>query len=199
MAYQAMEGFISNLDSPSLGAELGFAVVYQSIRLTRAECETLIDQYVEVIKILDQKIEFEKIKERRNEAHEVRLDRVAERLNLSSQLMAQNRVDLLDNLSGPEGLYSMLDTGRDELSELNSYCVQNQMDERVLKEHKDSLVNELKASGYTQKVLKFICSPRGHANGFFLPCGNTEGSTSVLQGISDNIKKTSSVEKELAS
>ena len=97
-----MEGFISNLASPSLGAEAGFAVISQSIRLTRSERETLVKQYVEVIQNLDRKIESEKVKERRNEAHEVRLDRVAERLNLSSQLMAQTRVDLLDKLSGSE-------------------------------------------------------------------------------------------------
>ena len=201
MAYRAMEGSTPNLASPSLGAELGFATVYQSIRLTRAECKTLIDQYVKVVELLDQRIRVEKTEERRNEANEVRLDRAAERLNVSSQLMAQTRVNLLENLSGAEGLeglYPMLDTAKGELSELNSYCAEHQTDEKVLEERKDSLVKELnKASRYASDILKFRCNPRGRANGFFYSRSNIKGSTSVLQGISDNMEKTSLVKKEL--
>ncbi len=89
MAYRTMEGSTPNLASPSLGAELGFATIYQSIRLTRVECQILIDQYVKVVELLDQRIRVEKTEERHNEANEVRLDRAAERLNVSAQLMAQ--------------------------------------------------------------------------------------------------------------
>ena len=192
MAYRTMEGSTPNLASPSLGAELGFATIYQSIRLTRAECKTLIDQYVKVVELLDQRIRFETTEERRNEANEVRLDRAAERLNVSSQLMAQTRVNLLENLSGAEGLeglYPMLDTAKGELSELSSYCAEHQTDEIVLKERKDSLMKELKASSYASDILKFLCNPRGRANGFFYSHSNIKGSTSVLQGISDNMEK----------
>ena len=201
MAYRAMEGFTPILASPSLGAELGFATIYQTIRLTRVECQILIDQYEKVVELLDKKIRVEKTEERHNEANEARLDRVAEKLNISAQLMAQTRVNLLENLSGAEGLeglYPMLDTAKDELSELSSYCAEHQTDEKVLEKRKESLVKELnKVSHYASDIFKFQCNPRGRSNGFFYSRNNIRGSTSVLQGISDDMEKTIFVEKEL--
>ena len=201
MAYRAMEGFTPILASPSLGAELGFATIYQTIRLTRVECQILIDQYEKVVELLDQKIRVEKTEERHNEANEVRLDRAAEKLNISAQLMAQTRVNLLENLSGAEGLeglYPMLDTAKEELSELDSDCAEHQADDKALEKRKESLVKELnKASHYASDILKFSCSPRGRSNGFFYSRNNIRGSTSVLQGISDDMEKTIFVEKEL--
>ena len=201
MAYRAMEGFTPILASPSLGAELGFATIYQTIRLTRVECQILIDQYEKVVELLDQKIRVEKTEERHNEANEVRLDRAAEKLNISAQLMAQTRVNLLENLSGAEGLeglYPMLDTAKEELSELDSDCAEHQADDKALEKRKESLVKELnKASHYASDILKFRCSPRGRSNGFFYSRNNIRGSTSVLQGISDDMEKTIFIEKEL--
>ena len=84
MAYRAMEGSTPNLASPSLGAELGFATIYQSIRLTRVECQILIDQYVRVVELLDQRIRVEKTEERHNEANEVRLDRASHTVTLNN-------------------------------------------------------------------------------------------------------------------
>ena len=51
--------------------------------------------------------------------------------------MAQTRVDLLEKLCGTEedysdGLYSLLDTGKDELNEMASYCAQNKVMQKVL-------------------------------------------------------------------
>ena len=201
MAYRAMEGFTPILASPSLGAELGFATIYQTIRLTSVECQILIDQYEKVVELLDQKIRVEKTEEKHNEANEVRLDRAAERLNVSAQLMAQTRVNLLENLSGAEGLeglYPMLDTAKEELSELDSDCAEHQADDKALEKRKESLVKELnKASRYASDIFRFRCNPRGRSNGFFYSRSNIRGSTSVLQGISDNMEKTISVKKEL--
>ena len=201
MAYRAMEGFTPILASPSLGAELGFATIYQTIRLTSVECQILIDQYEKVVELLDKKIRVEKTEERHNEANEARLDRVAEKLNISAQLMAQTRVNLLENLSGAEGLeglYPMLDTAKEELNELDSDCAEHQADDKALEKRKESLVKELnKASHYASDILKFRCSPRGRSNGFFYSRNNIRGSTSVLQGISDDMEKTIFVEKEL--
>ena len=58
-------------------------------------------------------------------------------------------------------------------------------------------MKELKASSYASDILKFLCNPSGRANGFFYSRSNIKGSTSVLQGISDDMEKTSLVEKEL--
>ena len=96
-----------------------------------------------MIQPLDQKIAIEKAEEKRHESQESRLDQTAERLNISSLLMAQTRVNIMEKMCGVEddssdGLYFLLDTGRDELDEAISLCAQNKVKEKMCNENEGS-------------------------------------------------------------
>ena len=197
-----MEGFSSNLVSPGLEAEAGSVYFSQIYQLSKFERDILVKRHEDMIQLLDQKIAVEKVKEKRHESHESRLDQIAEKLNISSHLMAQSRVNLLEKMCGVEedssdGLYFLLDTGRDELDEAISLCAQNKVEEKLLAERKVSLLQELHDSDYSQKVLGFIGGALNRANGFFNTRNNWIGSNSKLQDISDNFEKTNSLQQEL--
>ena len=197
-----MEGFCPNPVSPCLEVEAGPVILSQIYQISKLDRDLLVKRYENMIQLLDQKIEVEKVEEKRHESHESRLDQSAERLNISSHLMAQTRVNILEKMCGVEedssdGLYALLDTGRDDLDEAISLCAQNKVEEKMLMERKNSLHCMLHDSDYSQKVLRFIGGAYNRSNGFFNTYSKRIGSNSKLQNISDRFEKTNSLQQEL--
>ena len=197
-----MEGFCPNPVASCSEVEAGSVILSQICQISKSDRDLLVKKYEDMIQLLDQKIAIEKAEEKRHESQESRLDQTAERLNISSLLMAQTRVNIMEKMCGVEddssdGLYFLLDEGRDDLEDAISLCAQNKAEEKTLLERKNSLHCKLHDLDYSQEVLSFIGGAYNRANGFLNTYSKQLGSNSKLQSISDKFEKVNSLHQEL--